>query len=60
MNLFHKKGKSMETNKLKPGLIGNAHTMVDRSNVADEIGSGEVEVFATPAMVALMEAASIQ
>ena len=50
----------MGTNGLKQGLIGNAHTQVDRSNVADEIGSGDVEVFSTPAMVALMEAASIQ
>ena len=50
----------MENNVLKPGLTGAAHTQVTGSNVAKEMGSGDVEVFATPAMVALMEGAAIE
>jgi len=50
----------MENNVLKPGLTGAAHTQVTGSNVAKEMGSGDVEVFATPAMVALMEEAAIE
>lgn len=40
------------------GLRGEAATVVDSSNTAKTMGSGELEVFATPAMVALMEKAS--
>jgi fluoroacetyl-CoA thioesterase len=50
----------MENNVLKPGLTGATHTRVTGSNVAKEMGSGDVEVFATPAMVALMEGAAIE
>jgi fluoroacetyl-CoA thioesterase len=45
--------------ELQPGLVGEARTTVDRSNVASAYGSGHVDVFATPAMVALMEHAAI-
>jgi fluoroacetyl-CoA thioesterase len=45
--------------ELQPGLVGEARTTVDRSNVASAFGSGHVDVFATPAMIALMENAAI-
>lgn len=46
------------TVELKPGLAGTAVTIVDQTNVAAVMGSGDLDVFATPAMVALMEQAA--
>ncbi len=40
---------------LQIGIKGTATTMVDETNTAKTIGSGALEVFATPAMIALME-----
>ncbi len=40
------------------GLRGEATASVDSSNTAKTMGSGELEVFATPSMIALMEKAS--
>ena len=40
------------------GIKGYAETMVDRSNVASSVGSGLLEVFSTPSMIALMEKAA--
>lgn len=45
---------------LAPGIKGTAETSVTALNTAVTMGSGEVEVFATPALVALMEAAAVQ
>lgn len=45
---------------LEAGIKGHAETVVDHSNTAKFLGSGELEVFATPAMVALMEQACQQ
>lgn len=41
------------------GIKGQAQTIVKDSNTAKAMGSGQLEVFATPAMVALMEEAAV-
>lgn len=40
---------------LKAGIQGRQEVMVTEDNSASALGSGLLEVFATPAMVALME-----
>jgi fluoroacetyl-CoA thioesterase len=50
-----KKTKKEIINMLEAGITGRAETVVDHSNTAKFLGSGELEVFATPAMIALME-----
>lgn len=40
---------------LETGIHGIKEIMVDDSNTAKTMGSGELNVFATPAMIALME-----
>ncbi|GAB4514034.1 MAG: thioesterase family protein [Anaerolineae bacterium] len=42
-----------------PGLMGEARTIVDESLTARAIGSGDLPVYGTPAMIALMEAAAV-
>ncbi|MEN6485972.1 MAG: thioesterase family protein [Syntrophobacteraceae bacterium] len=49
-----KNGKELET-----GLKGEAQAVVDTHNTATAMGSGEIEVFATPAMIALMESSAV-
>ena len=44
---------------LKIGIKGKEQVIVSLSKSAREMGSGSLEVFATPALVALMEAASV-
>ncbi len=44
---------------LKPGMLGEARAKVTEENTALKFGSGSVKVFATPAMIGLMEAAAI-
>jgi len=48
----------MEIN-LQPGLTGEKQEQVTDSNTAIKYGSGDVPVYATPALVGLMEGASI-
>jgi predicted thioesterase len=45
--------------ELKAGLRGEARVTVDKKNTASIWGSGALDVFSTPAMVALMEKASV-
>ena len=45
--------------KLHVGMKGSSSGMVTTQNTALAMGSGEVEVFATPAMIALMEGAAV-
>ena len=41
--------------ELKAGIIGNDEVIVTEANTAAAMGSGTLPVFATPALVALME-----
>lgn len=42
------------------GMKGEAFTMVEREDTAYEVGSGDLLVYATPCMVALMEGAACE
>ena len=44
---------------LEPGIKGSASVRVVHENTAAVVGSGSLEVFATPMMIALMENASL-
>lgn len=45
--------------EIKPGLIGKAEKIVTETNTAKTMGSGSLDVFATPALVAMMEEAAV-
>lgn len=44
---------------IRVGLIGEAYTTVSESETARKLGSGSLDVYATPAMIALMEQAAV-
>ncbi len=44
--------------QLRPGLTGSAEITVEERHTARSMGSGRMDVLATPAMIALMEAAA--
>ncbi len=44
--------------ELKVGLTGSAEVLVSEENTAKTMGSGALDVFATPSMIALMEKAA--
>ena len=46
--------------RLVPGLVGEAETVVSEADTAARWGSGLVPVFGTPALVGLMEGAAVQ
>lgn len=43
---------------INEGIIGRADTIVNENNTAAAAGSGDLMVFSTPSMIALMEKAS--
>ena len=42
------------------GMKGEVSTLVEREDTAKEVGSGDLLVYATPCMVALMEGAACE
>lgn len=50
----------MSEHELRPGLTGSAGIVVGNEHTAPHVGSGRIKVLATPVMVNLMEAASLQ
>lgn len=44
--------------ELEIGMTGSAEITVSNENIAKAMGSGDLDVFATPAMIALMERAA--
>ena len=49
----------MDFSAISPGLEGQAQTEVVPESTAQHLGSGEAAVFASPAMIALMERTSL-
>lgn len=45
--------------EIMPGLKGRAENTVESANTAKAMGSGLLDVFATPALVAMMEEAAV-
>ena len=43
---------------METGIKGHAEVLVDETNIASRLGSGVVDVFATPCLIGLMEEAS--
>jgi predicted thioesterase len=43
---------------VEPGLVGELRSVVSPGQLASALGSGALDVFATPAMIALMEGAA--
>ena len=50
----------MNEDMLKPGITFTSSTEVTQDRLATEVGSGDLPVFATPAMMALMENAAMK
>ena len=44
--------------ELRPGLEGHAETLVENADTALEVGSGDLRVYATPCLAAMMEGAA--
>ena len=54
------KGKDIRASMVETGIKGIRTVKVDDSNTAEALGSGTLPVFATPAMIALIEATASQ
>jgi predicted thioesterase len=52
-------GRLIIVSDLQPGLVGEAHTVVERSDLASAIGSGRLDVYGTPAMLGVIELAAV-
>lgn len=48
-----------QTSKLETGLTGQSRLAVTEADTAKAVGSGDLDVLATPRMIALMEAAAV-
>ena len=46
--------------EIKPGMKGEAGSLVEREDTAQVVGSGDLLVYATPCMAALMEGAACE
>jgi predicted thioesterase len=46
--------------ELRVGLLGESEKEIDTDDLADQVGSGDLPVFATPCMAALMENAAMK
>ncbi|WP_072374809.1 thioesterase family protein [Hyphomicrobium sp. NDB2Meth4] len=51
--------ESAPADPLQPGRTGTASVLVTPAQMAPHLGSGRAPVFASPAMIALMEAAAV-
>ena len=49
----------MDLPDLKPGLTGTTHRTVSAADTAETLGSGDVAVFGTPALIAMLEEAAV-
>jgi len=52
-------GRPTMTGTLQPGLVGEAHAVVGPADLASALGSGTLDVYGTPAMLALVERAAV-
>jgi predicted thioesterase len=52
--------KGSDFDRLQPGLRGEVTLVVDEEHTAQHLGSGSVQVLATPQMVLLMERAGVE
>lgn len=54
------KGETLPAHMVETGIRGMRSVKVDEGNTAEALGSGMLPVFATPAMIALIEATASQ
>ena len=57
---YHENRKDVITMEITVGMKGIAETCVEREDTAKEVGSGDLLVYATPCMAALMEGAACE